>query len=178
MAYGCRIPLFIWQREHHILVGSFDSLLGVGGHSHVQLGGLLHLLGCTIHCARGCQGMVWAPTSKTVHTSYRSGCGSRYTVPPRPSGMCSIPFYYTYFMLIILQTIWNLICSRGHLTPLPPHRGPYWVTGGRRSRTSQTPLKHATWRTPRRLIASPPDRYNNIYFHVEYLVILTSVENL
>jgi hypothetical protein len=38
MAYGCWIPLFRWQREHHILVGAFDPLFGVGGHSHVQLG--------------------------------------------------------------------------------------------------------------------------------------------
>jgi hypothetical protein len=179
MAYGCRIPLFIWQWEHQILVGSFDSLLGVGGHSHVQLGGLLHLLGCTIRCARGCQGVVWAPTSKTVHTSYRSGCGSRYTVPPRPSSMCSVPFYYTYFMLIILQIIWNLICSHGHLTKMMmPYRSPYWVIGGWRSRTSQAPLKGATWCTPTCLIVSPPDRYDNIYLYVKYLVILTSVEKL
>jgi hypothetical protein len=28
------------------------------------------------------------------------------------------------------------------------------------------------------LIASLPDRYDNLYLHVDYLVILTSVENL
>jgi hypothetical protein len=38
MTYGCRIPLFIWQREHHILVGASDHLFGVGGHIHIQLG--------------------------------------------------------------------------------------------------------------------------------------------
>jgi hypothetical protein len=38
MAYGCRIPLFRWQREHHILVGPPDPPFRVGGHSHVQLG--------------------------------------------------------------------------------------------------------------------------------------------
>jgi hypothetical protein len=92
--------------------------------------------------------------------------------------MCSVSFYYTYFMLIILQTIWNLICSRGLLTTTMMHRGPYWVTGGRRSCTSQAPLKRATWRSQTCLIVSPPDRYDNIYLHVEYLVILTIVENL
>jgi hypothetical protein len=38
MAYGCWIPLFRWQREHHILVGHPDPPFGVGSHSHVQLG--------------------------------------------------------------------------------------------------------------------------------------------
>jgi hypothetical protein len=38
--------------------------------------GLLHLLGCTVRCAMGCRGVVRAPTSEAVHTSYRSGCGS------------------------------------------------------------------------------------------------------
>jgi hypothetical protein len=39
MAYGCRIPLFKWQQEHHILVGASNPLFGVGGHIHVQLEG-------------------------------------------------------------------------------------------------------------------------------------------
>jgi hypothetical protein len=38
LAYGCRIPLFRRQGEHHILVGAPDHPFGVGGHSHVQLG--------------------------------------------------------------------------------------------------------------------------------------------
>jgi hypothetical protein len=38
MAYGCRVPLFGREREHHILVGASDSLLVMGGDSHVQLG--------------------------------------------------------------------------------------------------------------------------------------------
>jgi hypothetical protein len=38
MAYGCRISLFRWLREHHILVGPPNPPFGVGGHSHVQLG--------------------------------------------------------------------------------------------------------------------------------------------
>jgi hypothetical protein len=42
MAYGCRFPLRGREWEHHILVGSPASLLGVGRHRHVQLG-----LGCT-----------------------------------------------------------------------------------------------------------------------------------
>jgi hypothetical protein len=91
--------------------------------------------------------------------------------------MCHVPFYYTYFMLIVLQTIWNLICSRGYLTTMTPHRGPYWVIGGQRSHTSQAPLKGATSCTPTCLIASHPDRYDNIYLHVKYLIILTSVKN-
>jgi hypothetical protein len=70
----------------------------------------------------------------------------------------------------------DLICSRGHLTTTTPHRGPYWVIDGRRWCTSQAPLKGATWHTPMRLIASPPNRYDNIYLHVEYLVILRSVK--
>jgi hypothetical protein len=39
MADDCRVPLFRHEREHHILVGAPDSLLGVGRDSHVQLGG-------------------------------------------------------------------------------------------------------------------------------------------
>jgi hypothetical protein len=38
MAYGCWIPLLRWEWEHHILVGAFNHLFGVGRHSHVQLG--------------------------------------------------------------------------------------------------------------------------------------------
>jgi hypothetical protein len=38
MTYGCWIPLFRRQREHHILVGPPDHPFGVGGHSHIQLG--------------------------------------------------------------------------------------------------------------------------------------------
>jgi hypothetical protein len=38
MAYGCRVPLFRQEQEHHILVGAPHSLLGVGRDSHVQLG--------------------------------------------------------------------------------------------------------------------------------------------
>jgi hypothetical protein len=38
MAYGYGIPLFRWQREHHILVCPPDPLFGVGGHSHIELG--------------------------------------------------------------------------------------------------------------------------------------------
>jgi hypothetical protein len=38
MAYGCRISLFRWLREHHILVGPPNPPFGVGGHCHVQLG--------------------------------------------------------------------------------------------------------------------------------------------
>jgi hypothetical protein len=38
MAYGCRVPLFGREQEHHILVGVLDSLLGVGRDSHIQLG--------------------------------------------------------------------------------------------------------------------------------------------
>jgi hypothetical protein len=38
MAYGCQIPLFRRQREHHILVGPPNPLFGVGCHSHVQPG--------------------------------------------------------------------------------------------------------------------------------------------
>jgi hypothetical protein len=38
MAYGCRIPLFRWEQEHHILVGAPDPPFGVGRHSHIQLG--------------------------------------------------------------------------------------------------------------------------------------------
>jgi hypothetical protein len=37
IAYGCQVPLFGREREHHILVGAPDSSLGVGRHSHVQL---------------------------------------------------------------------------------------------------------------------------------------------
>jgi hypothetical protein len=59
-----------------------------------------------------------------------------------------------------------------------PHRDPYWVIGGRGSHTSQAPSKVATSCTRTRLIASPPNRYDNIYLHVAYLVILTSVKNL
>jgi hypothetical protein len=38
MAYGCWVSFFGREREHHILVGAPDSSLGVGRHSHVQLG--------------------------------------------------------------------------------------------------------------------------------------------
>jgi hypothetical protein len=38
MAYGCEISLFGREREHHILVGAPNSLLGVGHHSHLHLG--------------------------------------------------------------------------------------------------------------------------------------------
>jgi hypothetical protein len=38
MAYGCRVPLFGWEWEYHILVGAPASSLGVGRHRHVQLG--------------------------------------------------------------------------------------------------------------------------------------------
>jgi hypothetical protein len=53
MTDDCRVPLFRHEREHHILVGAPDSLLGVGRDSHVQLGGggPLHSLGCTVRYA-------------------------------------------------------------------------------------------------------------------------------
>jgi hypothetical protein len=35
MAYGCRVQLFGWEREHHILVATPESLLVVGRHNHV-----------------------------------------------------------------------------------------------------------------------------------------------
>jgi hypothetical protein len=38
MAYGCRVPIFGREREHHILVVAPTSSLGVGHHRHVQLG--------------------------------------------------------------------------------------------------------------------------------------------
>jgi hypothetical protein len=43
MAYGCRVPLFGWEREHNILVGAPNPLLRLGRDSHVQLG---------VHCTR------------------------------------------------------------------------------------------------------------------------------
>jgi hypothetical protein len=54
IAYGCRVPLFGREWEHHIMVGVPDSMLGLGRDSHVQLGvatltWLYHALcdGCT-----------------------------------------------------------------------------------------------------------------------------------
>jgi hypothetical protein len=41
MADDCRVPLFRHEREHHILVGAPDSLLGVGRDSR----------GCTVRYA-------------------------------------------------------------------------------------------------------------------------------
>jgi hypothetical protein len=38
MAYGCRIPLFRREQEHHILIGAPDPSFGVRRHSHAQLG--------------------------------------------------------------------------------------------------------------------------------------------
>jgi hypothetical protein len=38
VAYGCRLPLLGREREHHILIGSPTSSLGVGHHRHIQLG--------------------------------------------------------------------------------------------------------------------------------------------
>jgi hypothetical protein len=38
LVYGCRVPLFEQEWEHYILVGATNSSLGVGRHSHVQLG--------------------------------------------------------------------------------------------------------------------------------------------
>jgi hypothetical protein len=38
LTYGCRVPLFRREREHHILDGALDSSPGVGRDSHVQLG--------------------------------------------------------------------------------------------------------------------------------------------
>jgi hypothetical protein len=49
MAYGCRVPLFGWERVHHILVGAPASSLGVGRHCHVQL--WVHYTGLAIPCA-------------------------------------------------------------------------------------------------------------------------------
>jgi hypothetical protein len=67
MAYGCQIPLFRWQREHHILVGPPDPLFGVGGHSHVQLGVCFTYLVVPFAVRRGLEG---------AQNSYRSDCGS------------------------------------------------------------------------------------------------------
>jgi hypothetical protein len=38
IAYGCRVPLFGREREHHILVGAPNSSFRVGCDSDVQLG--------------------------------------------------------------------------------------------------------------------------------------------
>jgi hypothetical protein len=38
LTYGCWVPLFGREWEHHILVGAPDSSLGVGRRIHVQLG--------------------------------------------------------------------------------------------------------------------------------------------
>jgi hypothetical protein len=38
MAYGCRVPLFRREQEHHILVGAPNFLLGLRRDSHIQLG--------------------------------------------------------------------------------------------------------------------------------------------
>jgi hypothetical protein len=38
--------------------------------------GLLHLLGCTVHCATESRGVVQAPILEVACTSYISGCGS------------------------------------------------------------------------------------------------------
>jgi hypothetical protein len=49
MTYGCRVPLFGQEREHHILVGAPTSSLGVGRHMHVQLG--VRCIGLVVSCA-------------------------------------------------------------------------------------------------------------------------------
>jgi hypothetical protein len=49
MAYGCQVPLFGREWEHHILVGAPDFSLGVERHSHVQLG--VHCTGLVVPCA-------------------------------------------------------------------------------------------------------------------------------
>jgi hypothetical protein len=64
IAYGCQVPLFGREREHHILVGAPDSSLGVGRHSYVQL---------EVTAARGSVSM---PTLEVARTSYKFGCGS------------------------------------------------------------------------------------------------------
>jgi hypothetical protein len=51
MAYGCQVPLFGQEQERHILIGAPDSLLGVGRHSHVQLG--VRCTGLVVPCAMG-----------------------------------------------------------------------------------------------------------------------------
>jgi hypothetical protein len=49
MTYGCRLPLLEREREHHILVGSLASSLGVGCHRHAQLG--VSCTGLVVPCA-------------------------------------------------------------------------------------------------------------------------------
>jgi hypothetical protein len=49
VAYGCRLPLLGWEREHHILVGAPASSHGVGCHRHVQLG--VSCIGLVVLCA-------------------------------------------------------------------------------------------------------------------------------
>jgi hypothetical protein len=38
MAYGCQLPFFGREQEHHILVGAPASSFGVGRHKYLQLG--------------------------------------------------------------------------------------------------------------------------------------------
>jgi hypothetical protein len=85
---------------------------------------------------------VGTPISEVARTSYRFGCGS----VSRSLGRTIMSLRYVlnylfslhiFYVKCVFLTIWNLIFRGDHLRT--PNPSPYWVTVGRRSRTSPVP---------------------------------------
>jgi hypothetical protein len=142
MAYGCQIPLFRRQWEHHILVGPPDPPFRIGGHNHIQLGVCCTCLVVPFAVQWGLE--EWSEL-EGVHTSYRSGCGN----VSRSLGCTTMTHRYVLksfsIYIFFVNCLANNLKFNLQLWPFnDAASGPYWVIGGQRSCTSQAPLKVAT----------------------------------